>query len=128
MSISLNNFGPYSKLRTANWPIAWRKQTQPYNKKSYLPSKKISRTIRRDSSPIYMYVITSRLIVVKLIGGTCTCKKFLPTKGQLIVIDQINKMAPGLKSIMLFIIISALLHLFLKYLWGVRQANFQTYM
>ena len=22
------NFGPYSKLRTANWPIAWRKQTQ----------------------------------------------------------------------------------------------------
>ena len=28
-------FGPYSKLRTANWPIAWRKQTQPYNKKAY---------------------------------------------------------------------------------------------
>ena len=81
----------------------------------YLPSKKISGTIRRDSSPVYMYVITSRLIVVKFIGGTCTCKKLLPTKGQLIVIDQINKMAPGLKSIMLFIIKSALLHLFLKY-------------
>ena len=31
MSIFLKNFGPYSKLRTANWPIAWRKQTQPYN-------------------------------------------------------------------------------------------------
>ena len=25
------NYGPYSKFRTANWPIAWRKQTQPYN-------------------------------------------------------------------------------------------------
>ena len=32
MSIFVKNFGPYSKLRTANWPIAWRKQTQPYNK------------------------------------------------------------------------------------------------
>ena len=32
MSIFFKNFGPYSKLRTANWPIAWRKQTQPYNK------------------------------------------------------------------------------------------------
>ena len=31
MSIFLKKFGPYSKLRTANWPIAWRKQTQPYN-------------------------------------------------------------------------------------------------
>ena len=31
MSIFFKNFGPYSKLQTANWPIAWRKQTQPYN-------------------------------------------------------------------------------------------------
>ena len=30
MSIFFKNFGPYSKLRTENWPIAWRKQTQPY--------------------------------------------------------------------------------------------------
>ena len=35
MSIFFNNFGPYSKLRTANWPIAWRKQTQPYNNTQY---------------------------------------------------------------------------------------------
>ena len=27
MSVFFKNFGPYSKLRTANWPIAWRKQT-----------------------------------------------------------------------------------------------------
>ena len=31
MSIFFKKFGPYSKLRTANWPIAWRK----YNKLSY---------------------------------------------------------------------------------------------
>ena len=37
MSIFFKNFGPYSKLRTANWPIAWRKQTQPYNKTCYRP-------------------------------------------------------------------------------------------
>ena len=35
MSIFFKNFGPYSKLRTANWPIAWRKQTQPYNNYFY---------------------------------------------------------------------------------------------
>ena len=35
MSIFFKNFGPYSKLRTANWPIAWRKQTQPYNNINY---------------------------------------------------------------------------------------------
>ena len=35
MSIFFKNFGPYSKLQTANWPIAWRKQTQPYNKENY---------------------------------------------------------------------------------------------
>ena len=35
MSIFFKHFGPYSKLQTANWPIAWRKQTQPYNKKLY---------------------------------------------------------------------------------------------
>ena len=35
MSIFFKNFGPYSKLRIANWPIAWRKQTQPYNKLVY---------------------------------------------------------------------------------------------
>ena len=35
MSIFFKNFGPYSKLRTANWPIAWRKQTQPYNNDIY---------------------------------------------------------------------------------------------
>ena len=34
MSILLKNFGPYSKLRTAKWPIAWRKQTQSYNNDS----------------------------------------------------------------------------------------------
>ena len=36
MSILFKNFGPYSKLRTANWPIAWRKQTQPYNNTTYI--------------------------------------------------------------------------------------------
>ena len=36
MSIFFKNFGPYSKLRTANWPITWRKQTQPYNNPFYL--------------------------------------------------------------------------------------------
>ena len=35
MSIFFKNFGPYSKLWTANWPIAWRKQTQPYNNTNY---------------------------------------------------------------------------------------------
>ena len=35
MSILFKNFGPYGKLRTANWPIAWRKQTQPYNIYTY---------------------------------------------------------------------------------------------
>ena len=35
MSIFFKNFSPYRKLRTANWPIAWRKQTQPYNKYIY---------------------------------------------------------------------------------------------
>ena len=36
MSIFFNkNFGPYSKLRTANWPIAWRKKTQQYNNWCY---------------------------------------------------------------------------------------------
>ena len=34
MSIFFKNFGPYSNLRTANWPIAWRKQSLPYNKAS----------------------------------------------------------------------------------------------
>ena len=34
MSIFFKNFGPYGKLRTANWPIAWRKQAQPYNNPS----------------------------------------------------------------------------------------------
>ena len=29
MSFFFKNFGPYSKLRTANRPITWRKQTQP---------------------------------------------------------------------------------------------------
>ena len=32
MSILFKNFGPYSKLRTADSPIGWPKQTQPYNK------------------------------------------------------------------------------------------------
>ena len=36
MSIFFKNFGPYSKLRTANRPVAWRKQTRPYNKRTYL--------------------------------------------------------------------------------------------
>ena len=35
MSIFFKHFCPYSKLRTANGPIAWRKQTQPYNKTEY---------------------------------------------------------------------------------------------
>ena len=35
MSIFSKNFGPYSKLRTANWPIARRKQTEPYTKRCY---------------------------------------------------------------------------------------------
>ena len=35
MRIFFKNFGRYSRLRTANWPIAWRKQTQPYNKTTY---------------------------------------------------------------------------------------------
>ena len=35
MSIFFKNFAPYIKLRTVNWPIAWRKQTQPYNKIFY---------------------------------------------------------------------------------------------
>ena len=44
MSIFFKTFGPYSKLRTANWPIAWRKQTQPYNKRFYCMAKKRSFT------------------------------------------------------------------------------------
>ena len=32
-------FGPYSKLRTTNWPIARRKQTQPYNKVGYVKGR-----------------------------------------------------------------------------------------
>ena len=35
MSIFFKKFGPYSKLRTANWPIVWLKQTQPYNNYFY---------------------------------------------------------------------------------------------
>ena len=36
MSIFFKKFGPYSKLRTVNRPIAWPKQTQPYNNDSYV--------------------------------------------------------------------------------------------
>ena len=36
MSIFFKKFGPYSKLRTVNRPIAWPKQTQPYNNNSYV--------------------------------------------------------------------------------------------
>ena len=35
MSILFKKFGPYSKLRTANWPIAGRKQTKPYDDTTY---------------------------------------------------------------------------------------------
>ena len=39
MSIFFKNFGPFCKLRTANWPIAWRKQTQPYDNLYYSLSR-----------------------------------------------------------------------------------------
>ena len=47
MSIFFKNFGPYSKLRTTNSPIEWRKQIQSYNNRALLGKQDQRKLLRK---------------------------------------------------------------------------------
>ena len=59
MSVFFKNFGPYSKLRTANWPVAWRKQTQPYNKHCYITGDFNFHLLKHESHSVTAQFIES---------------------------------------------------------------------
>ena len=75
MSIFFKTFGPYSKLRTANWPIAWWKQTQPYNNTPYFPLKILHSILfdfSWDNCNIQQKLKTK---VMQTLGGQTRCVK-----------------------------------------------------
>ena len=72
MSIFFKDFGPYSKLRTANGPIAWRKQTQPYNNHRYPLSSSLTFAVNTSSC----YTCVNNLGPVQVLEPPC-CGKAL---------------------------------------------------